>query len=122
MIHSGMSVFLLVLFFQMRTSCCCFGLGWVLVTSKWEAGAFPECVEMLTLRLSNVLTGNKSYRITLERLAGLNPQIASSPLENIFPYVCLFQHFFPSCAEFPDLALDAVDWGHMNLLCVHKGH
>lgn len=113
MTHSGMSVFLLVLFFQMRTSCCCcFGLGWVLVTWKWEAGAFPGCVETLTLCLSNVLAGNKSYRIMLESLAGLNPQIASSHLENIFSS-CLFISifFFSSCAEFPDLAFETVDCG-----------
>lgn len=90
--HSGMSVFLWVLFFPNENQLLLFwvGLG-AGDLSGWEDRAFPGCTEKLTPCFSNALTGNKSYRITLERPAGFNPQNCFQPFGKHF----FLSFFFP---------------------------
>lgn len=117
--HSGMSVFLWVLFFPNENQLLLFwvGLG-AGDLSGWEDRAFPGCTEKLTPCFSNALTGNKSYRITLERPAGFNPPNCYQsfgkhffPLFFLSPHVCLFQHFFPLVQNFPMWFCKAFNWG-----------
>lgn len=103
---------------QLLLFCLGLGAGDLL---EGEARAFPESMEMLTLCFSNALAGNKSYRITLGRLAGFNPQIASSPLENIFfLFFLIFVYFnisFLLCKISRSGFVGLLTGAHESMLC-----